>query len=93
VRWDPHRENEVFFKQSALLHANFYQIQIVAHRPFITSSKRTSPLAFPSLAICTNAARSTANILDILNKRMPEATLPQVIVRMICLPAGILFGR
>jgi hypothetical protein len=65
VRWDPKREDDNFFNQSVSLYGTYYYIQIVIHRPFIPSSRKPSPLAFPSLAICTNAARSCARILDI----------------------------
>ncbi|KAG7098774.1 hypothetical protein E1B28_000682 [Marasmius oreades] len=60
LRWDPSRENVVFFNQSAFLHLNYYNVQIQVHRPFIMKS---SLLMFPSLAICTNAARSCINVM------------------------------
>lgn len=71
VRWDPHREDLLFFNQSATLYATYYHLQIMIHRPFIASPRRAtpSPLTFPSLAICTNAARTTCHILDVQSKR------------------------
>ncbi|THG99014.1 hypothetical protein EW026_g3251 [Hermanssonia centrifuga] len=36
----------------------------MVHRPFIPSSRKASPVSFPSLAICTNAARSAIHVLD-----------------------------
>lgn len=39
------------------------------HRPFIPGPKAGSPLNFPSLAICTNAARSISHVVDNLLKR------------------------
>ena len=64
VRWDPNRENLVFLNQSANLYASYYQLQISVHRPFIPSPRKPSPLSFPSLAICTNAARACILALD-----------------------------
>lgn len=64
IRWDPHRENQIFFNQSIFLYCSYYHLQILIHRPFIPSPGKSSPLAFPSLAICTNAARSISHILD-----------------------------
>ena len=69
VRWDPTRENLLFLNQSANLYANYYQLQIAVHRPFIPSPRKPSPLSFPSLAICTNAARSSIHVLDVQYKR------------------------
>ncbi|KAG8879625.1 hypothetical protein FRB97_001320 [Tulasnella sp. 331] len=66
LRWDPHMGPE-FFQQAAALRLTFYYVQITIHRPFIQlspSSKRVSPLSLPSLAICANAARSSAHILN-----------------------------
>lgn len=57
-------ENSIFLNQSALLYSLYYTIQITVHRPFIPSPRRPSPLSFPSLAICTNAARSCIHVLD-----------------------------
>jgi hypothetical protein len=69
LRWDPKRENELFFHQSATLYSLYYQLQIIIHRPFIPSPRKPSPLTFPSLAICTNAARSCSHVIDIQQKR------------------------
>ena len=64
MRWDPHRENLVHLKQSALLYSSYYGTQINVHRQFIPLPGKPSRQAFPSLAICTNAARSTIHVLD-----------------------------
>ena len=64
VRWDPHMEDMVFLNQSALLYTSYYTVQITVHRPFIPSPRKPSLLSFPSLAICTNAARSCIHVLD-----------------------------
>ncbi|KAJ6620015.1 fungal-specific transcription factor domain-containing protein [Mycena sp. CBHHK59/15] len=66
LRWDPTRENPDFFEQSVMLHCSYYHMQIIIHRP---SPKKASPLPFPSLAICTNAARSCCHVVDIFRQR------------------------
>ena len=77
VRWDPHRENALHFNQSATLYATYYHLQILIHRPFIPSPRKPSPLAFPSLAICTNAARSCSHVVDACRRR-GRLPLPQL---------------
>jgi hypothetical protein len=69
VRWDPNRENEVFFEQSAALYSAYYHVQIITHRPFISSPSRPTPLSFPSIAICTNAARSCSRLAAVQLRR------------------------
>lgn len=70
VRWDPKgNAKSPFFAQSCLLYASYYQLQILIHRPFIPSPRRPSTLSFPSLAICTNAARSCSHVVDVYNRR------------------------
>ncbi|CDO74319.1 hypothetical protein BN946_scf184449.g4 [Trametes cinnabarina] len=71
LRWDPHREDIGFLNQSAALYAKYYQMQIMIHRPFLPTNQKTesSRLSFPSLAICTNAARSCVHISDVQYKR------------------------
>ncbi|KAI0720409.1 hypothetical protein C8Q72DRAFT_862307 [Fomitopsis betulina] len=69
LRWDPNREDLVFLNQSATLYASYYQLQISVHRPFIPSPRKPSPLSFPSLAICTNAARSCTHVMDVQCRR------------------------
>lgn len=77
LRWDPTREDMRFFNQSANLHVTYYHLQILIHRPFIPSPRKPSPLSFPSLAICTNAARSSSHVIDIHMKRTKQP-MPQV---------------
>ncbi|KAJ7693299.1 fungal-specific transcription factor domain-containing protein [Mycena rosella] len=66
LRWDPKRKNTLHFKQSVLLYTAYYYVQILVHRPYIPATPFTVSLpgAHPSLAICTNAARSCARIFD-----------------------------
>ncbi|CAA7269319.1 unnamed protein product [Cyclocybe aegerita] len=69
LRWDPNRANIDDFNISALLYTLYYYVQILTHRPFISSPKNLSPLPFPSLTICTNAARACARIVDVQRLR------------------------
>ncbi|KAJ7346963.1 fungal-specific transcription factor domain-containing protein, partial [Mycena albidolilacea] len=70
LRWDPARKNILHFKQSALLFAAYYNVQILVHRPFIPAPFEASPPgALPSLAIASNAARNCAHIFDAYEKR------------------------
>ncbi|KAA1476286.1 hypothetical protein DENSPDRAFT_806972 [Dentipellis sp. KUC8613] len=75
LRWDPTREDDTFFLQSASLYCTYYHLQILIHRPFIPSPRKPSPLSFPSLAICTNAARSCSHVVDIQHRRSPAVPL------------------
>ncbi|KAK0480213.1 fungal-specific transcription factor domain-containing protein [Armillaria novae-zelandiae] len=79
LRWDPNRDNPVFFNQSAYLYIAYYHLQILIHRPFIPTPRNPSPLLFPSLAICTNAARSCSHVVDIQSRKgskMPGVGIP-----------------
>jgi hypothetical protein len=64
VKWNRYCDNQLFLKQSAALHATYYHMQIFIHRPFIPTPRNPNPIAFPSLAICTNAARSCCHVLE-----------------------------
>ncbi|KAG6834019.1 hypothetical protein H0H93_012491, partial [Arthromyces matolae] len=77
LRWDPNRENVDHFQQSVAIYCQYYYIQILIHRSFIPSPRKPSPLSFPSLAICTNAARSCSHIIDVYRRRGFIAT-PQI---------------
>ncbi|KAI0337248.1 hypothetical protein BDW22DRAFT_1364333 [Trametopsis cervina] len=74
LRWDPNRENPEFLAQSAALYASYYNLQIIVHRPFISSPRKPSSLVFPSLAICTNAARSCIHVLDVTFRKKGYCT-------------------
>ncbi|KAG5635679.1 hypothetical protein H0H81_010417 [Sphagnurus paluster] len=77
LRWDPTRENDIFFNQSASLYSAYYHVRILVHRPFIPSPRNPrAALAFPSLAICTNAARACSHVLDAQRKRFSVAPPP-----------------
>ncbi|PFH53689.1 hypothetical protein AMATHDRAFT_73129 [Amanita thiersii Skay4041] len=78
LRWNPNRENKLFLKQSAALYAIYYHLQIFIHRPFIPSPRNPSvSTPFPSLAICTNAARSCCHVLEVFC-RLSILPLPQL---------------
>ncbi|EKM58714.1 uncharacterized protein PHACADRAFT_193830 [Phanerochaete carnosa HHB-10118-sp] len=64
LKWDPHQPNDLWASQSASLFAAYYGVRIIIHRPFIPMPRKPSPLPFPSLAICTNAARSCVQALE-----------------------------
>ncbi|KAJ3892544.1 fungal-specific transcription factor domain-containing protein, partial [Lentinula edodes] len=78
LKWDPHRSDDLLFSQSVSLHSNYYWVQIQLHKVFI----RPGPLNtgnFPSLAICTNAARSYIHILQACFARPGMPLLPHYI--------------
>ncbi len=91
VRWDPKREDSLLFQQSVLLYATYYHLQILIHRPFIPSPRKPSPLSFPSLAICTNAARSCSHVAEVMRKR-DLGPAPWVMVRILPLPTAPLLN-
>ncbi|KAF7377505.1 Zn(2)-C6 fungal-type domain-containing protein [Mycena sanguinolenta] len=74
LRWDPNRTG-VFFDQSAVLHTLYYALQITIHRPYIL---RPTMLALPSLTICTSAARSLINVVDVWLNRLQRVALAQM---------------
>ncbi|KAJ7673839.1 fungal-specific transcription factor domain-containing protein [Mycena polygramma] len=88
LRWDPAREDSVFFDQSVALHCGYYHLQILIHRPFIPMLRKSAPTALPSLAICTNAARAIANMVDI--QRRIKGSVPVVINLPAVFTAGII---
>ncbi|TFK88611.1 hypothetical protein K466DRAFT_662196 [Polyporus arcularius HHB13444] len=70
LRWDPRVADPIFFKQSAFLYTNFYQIQIFIHRQFIPSPRHPRPShQLPSLMICVSAARACMEVVKVQWKR------------------------
>ncbi|KAK7438632.1 Gypsy retrotransposon integrase-like protein 1 [Stygiomarasmius scandens] len=69
LRWDAQPQSDLFFGQSAILHAMYYWVQIQVHRRFIPRPGQSSQLSFPSLAICANAARSCIRVVESYLKR------------------------
>ncbi|VDB82659.1 unnamed protein product [Peniophora sp. CBMAI 1063] len=70
LRWDTSRtvDDPVLYQQAAAITARFYEMQIIIHRPFIASEQESE---LPSLAVCSNAARSCARVLQTLNQHFP----------------------
>lgn len=57
MRWDPNRENSLFFDQSATLYSTYYHVQILIHRPFIPSRECSiSGYASHLIKLCTFTA-------------------------------------
>ncbi|KDN52186.1 hypothetical protein K437DRAFT_34553 [Tilletiaria anomala UBC 951] len=69
LHFNPSESDETILMNSAWIYTQYYTAQILVHRPFIPDLKSTSPLKFPSLAICTNAARSAGHIFDAIQMR------------------------
>jgi len=81
-------EDKLFLKQSAALFATYYYLQIFIHRPFIPSPRNRISVTFPSLAICTNAARSCCRVLESYS-RVNQLPLPYFQVRFDLLDCAI----
>lgn len=78
VRWDPSTPSDysTLSQQSAILYATYYYIQILVHRPFIPRPGKPAPLSYPSLDICTNAARSCGQVLDAYRRNCDIGSAP-----------------
>ncbi|KAE9405045.1 hypothetical protein BT96DRAFT_972838 [Gymnopus androsaceus JB14] len=63
LKWDPNRPDDILFAQTVMMYSNYYWVQIQIHKMFIRPRLRSTG-NFPSLAICTNAARAYIHILD-----------------------------
>jgi hypothetical protein len=70
VRWDPNSPDSNLFRQSSVLYCTYHYMQIVIHRPYIFSSRRTTPLGISSTAICEGAARTISRILTVIETRV-----------------------
>ncbi|KAH9917920.1 fungal-specific transcription factor domain-containing protein [Epithele typhae] len=78
LKWENQSSADDFFMgQSSTLYSHYYFAQICVHRPFIPSPNKPSRLPFPSLTICTNAARSCTHVLDIYFQRTGRALTMQ----------------
>ncbi|KZT29634.1 hypothetical protein NEOLEDRAFT_1055289 [Neolentinus lepideus HHB14362 ss-1] len=80
LRLNSKQEDTLFFRQSTMIYCSYYHLQILIHRPFIVKSRKLSPLSYPSLAICTNAARSLAHTADTCRIICKRTFSPQLIV-------------
>ncbi|GLB37611.1 putative fungal specific transcription factor [Lyophyllum shimeji] len=78
LKWTSVASGNIFSQQSAALHAFYHHVRVVVHRPFIPLPKKPSSSPFPSLAICTNAARSCAHILKTQSQQGRYLPFPHV---------------
>ncbi|KAJ8073388.1 Gypsy retrotransposon integrase-like protein 1 [Marasmius tenuissimus] len=69
LRWDPNREDPLFFQQSILLYNVYYWAQIQIHRPFLPRPGRFSVSEYPSLGVCSSAGRSCVGVIDTMRRR------------------------
>ena len=74
VRWNPEQENMLFLSQAATIAGFYYLHQIAVHRPFMSSSRRESPISPASTIICTNAARAAIQVIEVLYTRTGRPT-------------------
>ncbi|KAK2464353.1 hypothetical protein APHAL10511_003810 [Amanita phalloides] len=68
LRWDPNSKNMLFLQQSATLYITYYSVQMFIHRRFLASVHDLSSVPIPSQTICTNAARLSCCVVDVLNR-------------------------
>ncbi|CAA7269321.1 unnamed protein product [Cyclocybe aegerita] len=87
LRWDPNRQNMQHFNISAMLHVLYYHIQILTHRLFIASPRKPSVVPFPSLTICTNAARACVRIVDMQRQR--NGIAPPPVIQLATFTSGV----
>ena len=84
VKWENQNDASIFFSQSAILYSAYYWVQIQIHRKFIPRPGHTSSmLSFPSLTICTNAARSCIRIGETYHKKQGSPLYPNILVSLI----------
>ncbi|KAH7869744.1 fungal-specific transcription factor domain-containing protein [Lentinula edodes] len=88
LKWNPHHPDDNAFVQLVALHGNYYWVQIQAHKLFIRSDS-LSTSSFPSLAICTNAARSFAHIIQAYHSR-PNSFMLSLFIAPMFLSATML---
>ncbi|KAF8823481.1 hypothetical protein HHX47_DHR10000062 [Lentinula edodes] len=84
IRWDPHRQDPLFFALSASLYTCYYWVLIQIHRPFIfvPGKGKGSGMKYSSLAICANAARSCVHVFGRLHSRDGEHGYPSTHVAL-----------
>lgn len=81
MKWNPENKNLADLEQSAQLYSVAYNASQLIHRPFIPTPDKKPISSIPSLAICTRAARSCANVLNVARKH-----------RMLLMPGSIHAG-
>ncbi|KAJ7078779.1 hypothetical protein C8R44DRAFT_654385 [Mycena epipterygia] len=75
LKWDPNRQNVVFFDQSAALYCFYYYTRIMIYRPLIGASGETDSMRTQFVDICNNAARGCARVTEIHRRRRPNHPL------------------
>ncbi|KAE9406990.1 hypothetical protein BT96DRAFT_986942 [Gymnopus androsaceus JB14] len=78
LRWDPHREDPHFFRQSATLYSDYYWVQIQIHR----GNLKHNGMSYSSLAVSTNAARACVSVLTRLHSRGGDNAFPNTITSL-----------
>ncbi|KAE9404825.1 hypothetical protein BT96DRAFT_812991 [Gymnopus androsaceus JB14] len=68
LQWSANKEDDVFLCQSACLHIMYNYTLIQIHKKFIPGPNQSSTLNFPSLSICTRAARACVALLETLKR-------------------------
>lgn len=68
MQWNPTTVEGPWLVQSGILISSWYATQILLHRDFLSPAK-ASLHTFPSMAICSNASRSIAQVLNVLLER------------------------
>ncbi|TFK95352.1 hypothetical protein BDV98DRAFT_402010 [Pterulicium gracile] len=58
------QQTSLFHRQSIVLHAELYLLQILIHRLFLASSDQQSAMTASSVAVCTTAARACSHLFD-----------------------------
>ncbi|KAK7451800.1 Gypsy retrotransposon integrase-like protein 1 [Stygiomarasmius scandens] len=83
LKWENQNDTSIFFSQSAILYSAYYWVQIQIHRKFIPRPGHTSStLSFPSLTICTNAARSCIRIGETYHKKHGSPLYPNILMSL-----------
>ncbi|KAF9256386.1 hypothetical protein L218DRAFT_966392 [Marasmius fiardii PR-910] len=69
LKWDPNRQDPLFFQQSVLLYSVYHWTQIQVHRAFLPKLGRTSLSGSSSLVACASASRSCARVINDTRRR------------------------
>ncbi|KAI0033780.1 fungal-specific transcription factor domain-containing protein, partial [Vararia minispora EC-137] len=72
LKWNPGCEETIWMLQSSCLYTSYYELQISIHRCFLPTAQKPSPVTFPSLSICANAARSCCHIIEVAKPKLPK---------------------
>ncbi|CAA7270211.1 unnamed protein product [Cyclocybe aegerita] len=91
LRWDFTRKHGKFINLSAMLHVLFCHIRILVHCPFSLPGK-PSPLPFPSLAICRDAALAGCNIAYTALQRNGLPPMPAIQLSIFTYTVVLLFA-